>query len=199
MADSSTQVPEIAQALAEACTQCARHSYHLLMESWIDGSFPIFDYFNSQYLFSAATILAISSFLPSNKSQSDGEDFESAVQLIEQLKQNGNYGAHEFTRHFEAMKVAFQSAPWPDRGVRDSETDFTAHFNPTGEGMSNSDRDRIISEVPGSRITTGMALAMPTLQELQSQPDLGFIDASMYQNGEPQGFYWHDFGGDSWM
>jgi proline utilization trans-activator len=167
--------------LSEACVRCARHSCRLLIECWIDGSFATFDYFYTQYLFAAATVLAISSLIDGKESRSDKEQFESAAQFLAQLKENGNFAAEEFCRHIDAMKVCMatrQGQFAPDAVMQQFEgIDVGGFSNPTA----------------------GMALSEPSLQELLSQPvlDLQFIDASMYHDGA-QGLYWPDISPESW-
>ncbi|EXL98001.1 hypothetical protein FOIG_09559 [Fusarium odoratissimum NRRL 54006] len=78
------------KTLAEACVRCARHSYATVVESLIEGTFKTFDYFNTRYLFSSATILAVSSLLEGPDSPEDGENFEFASQLIQNLRDSGN-------------------------------------------------------------------------------------------------------------
>ncbi|KAG8356141.1 hypothetical protein FVEN_g6006 [Fusarium venenatum] len=175
------QIPVSAMTLSEACVRCARHSCRLLIECWIDGSFATFDYFYTQYLFAAATVLAISSLIDGKESRSDKEQFESAAQFLAQLKENGNFAAEEFCRHIDAMKVCMVTRQ--------------GQFAP----------DAVIQQFDGidvggfSNPTAGMALSEPSLQELLSQPvlDLQFIDASMYQDGA-QGLYWPDISPESW-
>ncbi|KAF5604817.1 positive activator of transcription [Fusarium pseudocircinatum] len=84
------QIPVSAMTLSEACIRCARHSCRLLIDCWIDGSFATFDYFYTQYLFSSATVLAISSLIDGKECRSDKEQFESAAQFLHQLKENDN-------------------------------------------------------------------------------------------------------------
>ncbi|KAF5538965.1 positive activator of transcription [Fusarium phyllophilum] len=100
------QIPVSAMTLSEACIRCARHSCRLLIDCWIDGSFATFDYFYTQYLFSSATVLAISSLIDGKECRSDKEQFESAAQFLHQLKENGNFAAEEFCRHVDAMKLS---------------------------------------------------------------------------------------------
>ncbi|KLO87809.1 positive activator of transcription [Fusarium fujikuroi] len=173
------QIPVSAMTLSEACIRCARHSCRLLIDCWIDGSFATFDYFYTQYLFSSATVLAISSLIDGKECRSDKEQFESAAQFLHQLKENGNFAAEEFCRHVDAMKVCMRALE-ARRGqfvVQDTGLLGLDVLNPTA----------------------GMALSEPSLQELLSQPvlDLQFIDASMYQDGA-QGLYWPDISPESW-
>ncbi|KAH7029106.1 fungal-specific transcription factor domain-containing protein [Microdochium trichocladiopsis] len=99
------EVGETMLALAEACIRCARHSHQLLTDCWIDGSFAIFDYTYTQYLFSATTILAISSLSIGRSDQEDKDSFEYAYQFIDQLKKNGNFAALEFWRHVDEVRL----------------------------------------------------------------------------------------------
>ncbi|KAF4446755.1 hypothetical protein F53441_9689 [Fusarium austroafricanum] len=172
------QIPVSAMTLSEACVRCARHSCRLLIDCWIDGSFATFDYFYTQYLFSSATVLAISSLIDGKDCRADKEQFESAAQFLAQLKENGNFAAEEFCRHVDAMKVCM-------RAVEARRGQFTVL-----EG---------IDVFAGVNPTAGMALSEPSLQELLSQPvlDLQFIDASMYHDGA-QGLYWPDISPESW-
>lgn len=175
-----------AKTLSEACIRCARHSCRLLIECWIDGSFATFDYFYTQYLFAAATVLAISSLIDGKECRSDREQFESAAQFLAQIKENGNFAAEEFCRHVDAMKVCM-TAVEARRG----------HFAVPDAGMMHLEGLDVGAAFTNP--TAGMALSEPSLQELLSQPvlDLQFIDASMYHDGS-QGLYWPDISPESW-
>ncbi|KAI8287923.1 hypothetical protein K4K60_011811 [Colletotrichum sp. SAR11_57] len=136
----------------------------------------------NQYLFSASTILAISSLLNGKESQNDREQFEEAAQFLSQLRDNGNFAAGEFCQHIDAMK-AMMAAAHARRGgysvTGDTSTllgDETATF---GDAMN------IAQPFTAQNTTAGMALAEPSLQELLAQPilDLQFIDASIYNDG----------------
>ncbi|KAF5660121.1 transcription activator [Fusarium heterosporum] len=183
---TSPQIPISAKTLSEACVRCARHSCRLLIDCWVDGSFATFDYFYTQYLFSAATVLAISSLIDSKECRSDKEQFESAAQFLTQLKENGNFSAEEFCRHLDAMKVCM-TAVEARRG----------NYDVSNAGLMPLEG---IDVGPAfANATAGMALSEPSLQELLSQPvlDLQFIDASMYHDGS-QGLYWPDISPESW-
>ncbi|KAH7009938.1 fungal-specific transcription factor domain-containing protein [Ilyonectria destructans] len=188
---SEPQVPASAMTLAEACVRCARHSCRLLIECWIDGSFATFDYFYTQYLFSAATVLAISSLLDGKDCRNDREQFESSVQFLEQLRETGNFAAGEFCQHTDAMKVTMAAAQ-ARRG------DFSIPGG-TPALMDGSSLGALDVGAAFAGATAGMALSEPSLQELLSQPvlDLQFINASMYQD-ESQGLYWPDISPESW-
>ncbi|CAM1501485.1 Fc.00g034690.m01.CDS01 [Cosmosporella sp. VM-42] len=187
------EIPASAMALAEACVRCARHSCRLLIECWIDGSFATFDYFYTQYLFSAATVLAVSSMLNGKDSRSDREQFESAAQFLSQLKFNGNFAAEEFCQHIDAMRTVMASAQARkgDLVLTGATSDLinVQSLGTVGAGPT----------LTAETATAGMALSEPSLQELLAQPvlDLQFIDASMYHDGS-QGLYWPDISPESW-
>ncbi|TEA17097.1 putative transcriptional regulatory protein [Colletotrichum sidae] len=191
------QIPATAMTLAEACIRCARHSCRLLADSWIDGSFFTFDYFYTQYLFSAATILAIASLLGGKESHNDRGQFEQAALFLSQLKDNGNYAAEEFCRHIEAMKVVMDAAQ-ARRGGYPVPSDPLA-FTGDDAAATFADATMMRHALAAQNTTAGMALAEPSLQELLAQPilDLQFIDASIYNDGA-QGLYWPDLSGDAW-
>ncbi|KAF5685429.1 transcription activator [Fusarium denticulatum] len=104
-ATTRSPISEIALTLSEACIQCARRSCRILTDSWIDGSFPTFEFTYTQCLFSAAIILAISSLFQGTDSQRDSDDFESVAQILKQLDQSRNLAAKEFSKHIQAIKL----------------------------------------------------------------------------------------------
>ncbi len=184
-------IGETALALAEACIRCARHSHRILTDSWIDGSFAIFDYTYTQYLFSSATILAISSLTIGQAEQDDRDYFESACHFLEQLRENGNFAAREFCEHLDAMRslmAVFSSTKGdatphdvPDRTCPDT---FPAH--------STALSSAIPTPVSGFQpmMTAEMALAEPSLQDFLSQEDLdlSFLDTQI-QDSRFQSLY----------
>lgn len=107
---ASNQSSESALSLAKACVRYARLSMNHLKRSWADGTFTTFDYFSTQFLFSSATVLALSALLRGPSWEEDREDFLLACSFLHQLERNGNYGAREFCMHVEAVKVALQRA-----------------------------------------------------------------------------------------
>lgn len=186
------RVSETALALAEACIRCSRHSYRLLTESWINGFFGTFGYTDTQYLFSAATILAISSLLNTPDSQNDGDQFETATDLLRQLERVGNFAAKEFCKHVDAMKAVMEAFSGDGQSHADE-----ASTTIRASVMPNVFQDIGPSANAGSMVTAGMALAEPSLQEFLSQPDLEypFID-SLIQGDGLQSLYWPSEG---WM
>ncbi|KAF2015284.1 hypothetical protein BU24DRAFT_441097 [Aaosphaeria arxii CBS 175.79] len=157
-------LPDSVIALAGTCVQCSRHSYRLLSDAWLHGFFPIFDYFNTQYLFSAANSLAVSSLLGWSQSRSDGESFNSAAEMLEQLAQSGSFAGKEYIQHIDAIKQSMaQSYPFGS----------SAEPLPTPSVAPQVGvRNEVSSENSTMTMTAGMALAAPSLQEFLAAPDL---------------------------
>ncbi|KAJ0418611.1 fungal-specific transcription factor domain-containing protein [Aspergillus carlsbadensis] len=156
----SSPVPSSALTLSDTCVRYARHSCQLLVDSWTNGSFMIFDFFYTQYLFAAGTVLGISSMLEGKDRQSDREQFDVAVQLLSQLKNIGSFAAAEFHSHMEAIEQLMESR------------------------LAGADRIDNTLASTASDANAGdkfMGLSEPFLEGLLDQPihDLEFIDASM--------------------
>lgn len=183
--DPKTYVPDSVRTLAETCIQCARHSYQIITDAWIHGTFGTFDYFNTQYLFSAATILAISSLLRSSKSDSDGDNFSNAVELLRQLDQSGSFGAKEFCEHIDAMQ---QSMAAVQAGISNQ---FAPP--PSLDGTQGT-----IEPFNGNRMTAGMALAEPSFQDFLAGTTMGMqvFDESGFEGLHTP--YWPELWGDGW-
>ncbi|KAF7186999.1 Proline utilization trans-activator [Pseudocercospora fuligena] len=143
-----------ALSLTTACIRCARQSIVLLKRSWTDGTFPTFDYFHMQFLFSSATILAISALLQSPGWTNDREDFLLGCSFLQQLERNGNFGAKEFSLHMEALKTTLRE-----------HLDDAMHLPPVPTMFNN---------VP----TPQPPLPNPPLQDFLNHPeiDLDFMD-----------------------
>lgn len=185
---SSQPIPETASALAEACIRCARHSHYLLVRAWISGSFFVFDYFYTQFLFSTTTVLAISSLLKGKDSRTDGEDFEIAIGLLGELKQNGNFAALEFCRHIDAIKHSQEQFLRKIEAIAVDEG--TISTGPLRTTVSSGNTN------VASLVTAGMALTEPSLQEFLAQPDLDF---SFMYNDAPQDTFLPGVNGQYWM
>ncbi|CAN9233375.1 unnamed protein product [Alternaria alternata] len=175
--DPKRNLPEGALALAETCIQCARHSYRILTEAWIHGSLATLDYFDTQYLFSATTVLAISSLLQSPRSQADGDDFNNAVELLRQLAQSGNYGAKEFVKHMDAIEQSMQLV---------ADTSF-ALGRPQQPSVASAEQ---LLPPSSEAMTAGMALADPSLRYFLSESDLDLQAFSNPAFDELQTPYW---------
>ncbi|ORY64838.1 fungal-specific transcription factor domain-containing protein [Pseudomassariella vexata] len=188
-------IGETALALAEACIRCARHSHRLLSESWIDGSFAIFDYTYAQYLFSAATILAISHLSIGQNNENDKDNFESANLFLEQLKRNGNFAATELCQHFDALRVVVRAhCPRSSTGDHfDGANGANSALNFPRPSMTTEPFTRdIVPHGTDSQpmMTAEMALAEPSVQDFLSQADLDlrFLDTHM-QDSHFQSLY----------
>nr|XP_036577946.1 fungal specific transcription factor domain-containing protein [Colletotrichum truncatum]KAF6785076.1 fungal specific transcription factor domain-containing protein [Colletotrichum truncatum] len=197
---TESQVPPSAITLSEACIRCARHSIRLLTDSWIDGSFATFDYFYTQYLFSALTILAASSLLNGPESRSDREAFEESARFLSQLRDAGNFAAQEYCHHVDVMKADLEKFCAKRMGL---ESELPGPPGGLGEnpprllGPATSANFGPAPMLP-AHTTGGMALAEPSLEELLAQPvlDLQFLEASFYD--DLQGLYWPDFSTENW-
>lgn len=181
---------EGARKIAQTCVQCARHSFRLLSEAWIEGAFAIFDYFHTQYLFSAATILAVSALSDTRFESSDADDFETACQILSQLAQSGNFGAREFCLHIDAMKHSIGTSRLT---ARDSQ-----FSTPTPSSIPLSTQ-QTFDPFMSQAMTTGMALAEPTLQQLLAQPDSGFQSNNSADLDEIQTPFFPDLWVGDWM
>ncbi|XDG05868.1 hypothetical protein ABKA04_005483 [Annulohypoxylon sp. FPYF3050] len=163
------------KALAEVCIQCARHSYTMVTESWIAGSFYTCDYFNTQYLFSAATILAIASLINNPIAQKDREMFEFAGQLMRKLRDAGSFPATEYCRHLDGIEADIRNLEQVDQ------TSQAANNEQQGENQSEAPYF-----VPG-----GMIFADPSICSFLSQNEFSpeqpgdFLD-----NLTLEGIYW---------
>lgn len=183
-ASRSTIPSDSARTLAETCTQCARHSYRIITDAWIHGTFATFDFFNTQYLFSAATILAVSSLLQTAQSKSDGESFDNAVELLTQLAQSGSFAAKDFCEHLNAMKksmAAISASALP----QSAPGDLPNTLQPS------------LSSIAGT--TAGMALADPSFQGFLAETNL---DMQVLDNPSFYGLqtpYWSEIWGDDWV
>ncbi|OQE43197.1 hypothetical protein PENCOP_c003G05258 [Penicillium coprophilum] len=101
--------------LSEACIHAARHSHSMILTRWINGSMPTFGYFHAHYLFSSALILAMSSFVPIG-SPTDMTGFDSALDLLRSMTENGNLAAAEFYHNLEQVKVCLAAYQGVRRG-----------------------------------------------------------------------------------
>jgi proline utilization trans-activator len=183
-------ISEGARKIAKTCVQSARHSFRLLSEAWIQGSFAAYDYFNTQYLFSASIILAMSSLFEICKNGNDIDDFDTAAQILSQLSKAGNFGAKEFCLHMDAIKSSMEQFSL--------NKDERVYPTPTVAAMIESVQNTI-SPQSSAAITTGMALADSTLQEILTQPDYSFQMANVAGLDELQTSLWPDLWVGDWM
>ncbi|KAF7557809.1 hypothetical protein G7Z17_g449 [Cylindrodendrum hubeiense] len=167
-------------------------SIQLLTDNWIDGSFATFDYFYTEYLFSALTVLAVSSLLDAKDSRSDKESFQEAARFLSQLKDAGSFAAQEYCRHVDAIKAALEAVYVKRRTAMETlrqtdEVGLAGLLPPLGQ------------TIPTQTAAGGTALIEPSIQELLAQPvlDLQFLDGSVYDSYS-QGLYWPDFSTEDW-
>ncbi|KAI2790325.1 hypothetical protein POX_d05835 [Penicillium oxalicum] len=90
--------------LSEACIHAARHSHSMILTRWINGTCPSFGYFHAHYLFSSALILAMSSFVPIGNPK-DISGFDSALDVLRSMSENGNLAAAEFYNNLTQVKL----------------------------------------------------------------------------------------------
>ncbi|QQK45581.1 Zn(2)-C6 fungal-type DNA-binding domain [Penicillium digitatum] len=118
--ESESQEVSVSQpvlTLSEACIHAARHSHSMILTRWINGSMPTFGYFHAHYLFSSALILAMSSFVPIGN-PTDMTGFDSALDLLRSMTENGNLAAAEFYHNLEQVKWQYPFWRWCARFIR---------------------------------------------------------------------------------
>lgn len=172
------------ETLAEACIRCARHSYSTIVESWVEGTFGTFDYFTTQHLFSAATVLAISCLIGGPGSSKDHEDFDFAGELLQKLRDSGSFAAMEFCRHFEQLNADICSfwSGLPGTEAQSFEPNITSHATFPNRVEPFPQPERLM--------TSGMALAEPSVEAfLQSEQNLAQLDV-LWDHVGGAGLYW---------
>ncbi|KAK4180236.1 fungal-specific transcription factor domain-containing protein [Triangularia setosa] len=197
-------IPASAKTLIDTCIRCARHSYRILSESWMNGAFPALYHDLTQSLFSSLTVLAVSSLLDHEESSSDRESFEDAAQLMSQLKDSGNFPAREYYRHVKLMmetikKTEEKNARAEMPGPSNHMPPYTGHGTPGHFGEPHGDERDHIADMSGlSEVTAETALAEPSLEEFLMQPAMGmqFLEDPsssdlLFQQGG--GIYWPEF------
>lgn len=166
--------------LSEACIHAARHSHSMIITRWINGTMPTFGYFHAHYLFSSALILAMSSFVPVGNPK-DMTGFDSALDLLRSMTENGNLAAAEFYRNLEQVKICldnYQNVTSSARG--DVQVTHVNNPNPRGQGGNNisSTNTRTSGAIsssaaiyPSSNIIQSV-LPTPTSQGFPADPEL---------------------------
>jgi proline utilization trans-activator len=186
----SFPLSEGAQKIAQTCVQCARHSFRLLSEAWVQGKFAVFDYFYTQYLFSAATILALSALFDGKICRIDLDDFDTASDILSQLSLNGNFGAREFCLHISAIKLSMEASSLIARE--------DLYSTPVGQNMTEATQQFVLPYT-SPMMTAGMALAEPTLQEFLAQSDRSFQLTNATGLDEIQTPFFPDLWVGDWM
>lgn len=148
-----------------------------MTDAWVYGTFATFDYVHTQYLFSAATILAVSSLLRSSQSESDNHRYENAVELLRQLDGSGSCVAKEFCEHVDAMQSSIAAV----------HSDTSSQSTRTNEQNTSQEDVTTICE-PGP--TAGMALADPSLRDFLAETNLDIqaFDSSLFDDSNM--LYW---------
>ncbi|CAI6237894.1 unnamed protein product [Periconia digitata] len=192
--EDPAQPSEPTLALAEACVICARKTYHILINAWINGLFPTFDYALTQYLFSTCIVLAISSLLQARWLNTESEDFEAAVQILDQLSQNGSQAASEFMRHVDAIKSSMES-----QRASQSQGPHQTFSGSSAASQGLNATDNLAPRADAELNHIGFNLSEPSLQDLLSFPhwDLDSLENSSSQE-RFQSFYWPDGNGEHW-
>lgn len=144
----------------------------------------VFDYFDTQYMFSTGTILAISVLWERDACSRDRDRLECVSQFLLQLKLNGNLAAAEFYQHINAIIPLLEARQSElrnrDRPHAMPDTAETSSFAITS-AQGYSDR----------RVATEFTLSEPFFQDLLAQPatDLHFIDQASFMDVDPS-LYW---------
>jgi hypothetical protein len=183
-------VSQTALTLAEACIHAARYSNKLLTQAWIDGSLTTFGYFDAQYLFSSAIILAISSLSIGN--DNDRDSFESAAQVLQCMSADGNLSAGEFCEHLEEVQSSINA--YRQRSMANSSTAMP----PFGTLVTTTVMENASAEAnTGFRnvtdgLTTEMAFLEPPMQDFLAQADVdpAFFDPVESMNHTTSLYTW---------
>lgn len=145
----------------------------MLLECWSDGIFDTFNYSFTQYLFSSAVVLAISSSIESSNSQSDLERFQFATSLLDRLDQNGNFAAKEFSCHIRSTTSVLQ-ALIHQKEMETSRTISETSLDLTRTSNENSQRfgDQLGPEATLQYISGDQALSLSFLDAFLTQEEL---------------------------
>ena len=160
-----TVVSQPVLTLSEACIHAARHSHSMILTRWINGTMPTFGYFHAHYLFSSALILAMSSFVPVGN-PNDMSSFDSALDLLRSMTENGNLAAAEFYYNLEQVKDCLDGyrGTSPSRQRRDAYPDVNAHHANThlGTTATMNAASAPASTAPGAGAGLGLSSTLAT-------------------------------------
>ena len=219
--NSNAIIPPSAQTLIQRCIRCARHTCRVLSESWIKGAFPALYHDLTQYLFSSLTVLAISCLLPPSVTSSadpsrredqcgddagpdisDREVFEEAVELLEQVKESGNFAAREFSRHVRLIVRVVEDAleeetRQPDEPVGDGDRGQVGgpRYPMTHAGHAQHDHharhgNGAAGHSAGAGVSSGSVV--PSLEQLLMQASSATgLNVSQQQQQQQQGLHGH--------
>jgi hypothetical protein len=140
----------------------------------------IFDYFDTQYMFSSATILALSISRDKSASSSDRDRLECLEQFLSQLKSSGNFAAAEFYQHISAITSLLSAAEDQSASNEINAAPLGPAANVTAE-LPFEPCDRL-QDYTGHRFASEITLEDPLFCNLLAQPatDLQFIDEATF-------------------
>lgn len=138
------------------------------------------------------TVLAVSSILEGEESYTDQQSFHEASEFLAQLKVAGNFAAQEYHQHIEAITTSILAVFKNRRAARERPSSTELH-------MQESEALQGRPASPQQKLTTGITLIEPSVQELLALPvlDLQFLEDS--RTSGYQGQYWPDWSTESWM
>lgn len=181
--------------MVQACVRSGRQSHAILTESWIAGSFKPFDYTSTRYLFSAATILAISHFLGGPGSSRDGDDFDMACRLIKNMVQSGSVVAAEFYQHLEAIRADTCGSGYPsETGTLEGRTAVEGDADAEDAAVAQSSA-AAVPQPWGSAgaVAADLVLGEPTFEAFELQDELSAEDQSYLDISQLEELYWPVF------
>lgn len=168
--------------LSEACIHAARHSHSMILTRWINGTCPSFGYFHAHYLFSSALILAMSSFVPIGN-PNDMSGFDSALDVLRSMSENGNLAAAEFYHNLEQVKICldtYRGARQPQKSDSGPELNVEVTGSPTAttlrpmSGLSSTLAPSSSAHLPGILSGASVAPVLPLDGDLLTgQPSHG--------------------------
>ncbi|KAH6951997.1 fungal-specific transcription factor domain-containing protein [Fusarium avenaceum] len=165
--------------VADVCIGAARQSCRILLQSWVNGEFHIFDYSYVRYLFSSAIILAISSTLDRRTSPNDKDEFNLAIGFLQQLEQNGNPAAMEFYAHIDETRKVLETRPSADDRLNTSLT--------IEDGGSQRQTQDFPSSLDDPSLTTAIgSTALGSYGVDESPLTVSFLDDWIYDNALQQ-------------
>ncbi|KAJ5102709.1 Major facilitator superfamily domain general substrate transporter [Penicillium argentinense] len=162
--------------LSEACIHAARHSHSMILTRWINGTMPTFGYFHAHYLFSSALILAMSSFVPIGN-PNDMSCFDSALDLLRSMTENGNLAAAEFYHNLEQVKVCLDAYRGTPRPRRDG-TGPIASSSGSGLIGDKAPNDAPISNAAPDQNIPPILAPSSTMTQMQAQGQGNVLQAS---------------------
>lgn len=140
----------------------------------------IFDYFDTQYMFSSATILALSISRDRSTSSADKDRLECLEQFLSQLKSSGNFAAAEFHQHISAITSLLRTSETQSDSDQTTAAAFGTAVDVSAQ-LPLEPRDQLHDYV-GDRFGSEITLEDPLFHNLLAQPanDLQFIDDATF-------------------